>query len=486
MTLDQPSTSARHSAGWVLGLASVGSLIVALDMLVVTTALPTIHRDLSATLSQLEWTVNGFTLSFAVLLMTGSLLGERYGRRRTFATGLGLFAASSAACALAPDVGLLIAARVVQGAGAALVMPTSLSLIGVAYPGDRRPWALGIFSSITGLAVLGGPVVGGAITQAIAWQWIFWINVPICVVALPLVLARIPESTGPQAAPDFGGIALVTGAALGIVWGLVRSGTAGWGSVEVIATLTGGVALVAAFVRWELRARQPMLPLGLFSARAFSAGNAGVFLLFGSLSGAVFFMAQFLQTAEGDSPLGAGLRLLPWTATLFVIAPIVGKQMGRIGERRLAAGGLALQAAGMAWLAIIAKPGLAYGAMVPPLLIAGFGVSTAIPSLQNAVLSAVAPAQIGTASGTFNTIRQLGGVFGVATMAAAFAAAGGYASPHAFVDGLTVALALGAGLSGAGAAASLLLPARRGHALPARNERSSSIVSASPGVLSGR
>ena len=277
----------------------------------------------------------------------------------------------------------------------------------------------------------------------------------------------------------------MTGAALGIVWGLVRSGTAGWGSVEVIASLTAGVVLAAAFVRWELRARQPMLPLDLFSSRAFSAGNAGVFFLFGPLSGAVFFIAQFLQIAQGDSPLGAGLRLLPWTATLFVIAPIVGKQMGRIGERRLAPADLALQATGLAWLAIIAKPGLAYGAMVPALLIAGVGVSAAIPSLQNAVLSAVAPAQIGTASGTFNTIRQLGGVFGVAAMASAFAAAGLRLAaqlrrrPHGRARTRCRVVSRGA-------AVSLLLPAPGGHALPARRERSSSIVSASAASLSGR
>jgi EmrB/QacA subfamily drug resistance transporter len=460
----------KSAQTWVLALASVGSLIVAFDALVVTTALSTIRLDLGASIEQLEWTVNAYTLSFAVLLMTGAALGDRFGRRRLFTAGLGLFAAASAACAIAPDVGLLIVARAVQGVGAALVMPLALALLSAAFPPERRAWALGIFSGVTGLAVLGGPVVGGAITEGIAWQWIFWLNVPIGLVTILLVRSRIEESFGPRTALDIPGLALATGAALGMVWGLVRGNAAGWGSVEVMATLAAGVLLAVAFVVWELRAREPVLPMRLFRSRAFSSGNASVFFLTASLFGAVFFMAQFLQTAQHHGPLDAGLRLLPWTATLFLIAPIAGARIQRVGERPFIAGGLLLQAVGMGWIALIATPDLAYAQMIAPLIIAGAGVSMALPATQSAVVSSVAPQHIGKASGTFNTVRQLGGAFGIAILVAVFAGAGSYVSAQAFSDGFAAAIGVSAGLSLAGAVAGLALPAKRRaiRAAPAR------------------
>ena len=346
----------RTRPGWVLAVASVASLMVALDALVVTTALSTIRVHLGASVQELEWTVNAYTLSFAVLLMTGAALGDRFGRRRLFALGLGLFSLASAACALAPSIGWLIGARAVQGVGAALVMPLSLTLVSEAYPPERRARALGMFSGVTGLAVLGGPVVGGAITQGIAWQWIFWINVPIGLLTIPVVFARVRESFGPRSAPDVIGLALVSGAALGIVWGLVRANSAGWGSAEVVGALVAGVVLAVGFVAWELRAVAPMLPMRLFASRPFSSGNAAIFFLSAGLFGAVFFMAQFLQTAQHHGPLDAGVRLLPWTATLFVVAPVVGSRIGRVGERPFAVAGLTLQAIGMGWIALIASP----------------------------------------------------------------------------------------------------------------------------------
>jgi EmrB/QacA subfamily drug resistance transporter len=445
----------------VLIVASVASLMVALDALVVTTALPTIRVHLGASIEQLEWTVNAYTLSFAVLLMTGAALGDRFGRRRMFAAGLALFSLASAACALANDVGFLIAARAVQGAGAALVMPLGLTLLSAAYPPERRARALGIFSGVTGLAVLGGPVIGGAITQGISWQWIFWINVPIGLVTIPVALRRIDESYGPRSAPDVVGLSLVTGAALGLVWALVRGNAAGWGSVEVIGSLAVGALLAAAFVLWERRAAEPMLPPGLFASRPFSSGNAAIFFLTAALFGAVFFMAQFFQTVQHHSPLDSGVRLLPWTATLFVVAPITGARISRFGERPFAVAGLLLQAAGMAWIALVAGPHVAYWRLVAPLMIAGAGVSMALPALQNAVVSSVAPASIGKASGTFNMMRQLGGVFGVALLVAVFTGSGGYASARVFTDGFTAAIAASAALSLLGAAAGFGLPLRR-------------------------
>jgi EmrB/QacA subfamily drug resistance transporter len=453
---------------WVLGLTALASLMVALDALVVTTALTTIRLDLKASIEDLEWTVNAYNLSFAVLLMTGAALGDRFGRRRLFAAGLALFTAASAACALAPGVGWLIAARAVQGAGAAMVMPLALAILSEAFPPERRAWAMGIFSGVTGVAVLGGPVVGGAIAQGLAWQWIFWLNVPLGLVAIPLVLMRIDESRGERSALDVGGLALASAASFGLVWALVRGNQAGWASAEVLGALAAGVVAALAFVGWELRARHPMLPMRLFRSRAFSSGNAATFLMLAALFGAVFFMAQFLQSVKGYGPLGAGVRLLPWTATLFVVAPVAGSLVSRVGERPLIVLGLTLQAAGMGSLALIAGPHVAYGALIPSLVAAGGGVSMAMPAGQNVVMSAVAPQEIGKASGTFNMLRQLGGVFGVAIAVAVFTGAGGYGSPTAFSDGFGPALGVAAGLSLAGALAGLALPRRERAARSAR------------------
>jgi EmrB/QacA subfamily drug resistance transporter len=362
---------------------------------------------------------------------------------------------------LAPSVGVLIAMRAVQGVGAALVMPLSIALLTEAFPPERRAWALGLFSGVTGLAVLGGPVVGGAITQGIAWQWIFWINVPIGMVVLPLVLTKVPESRGPQASIDFTGLALVTGAALGIIWALVRGNGSGWGSPETVAAFAGGVLLLVAFVRWELRASEPMLPMRLFASRQFSAGNAASFFQFGSLFGVVFFMAQFLQTVQGHSPLDTGVRLLPWTATLFVIAPFAGARLERFGARPFIAFGLAMQAGGFLWLALLIGPTVSYAQLVPPLVLAGAGVSMAIPAAQTSVVNAVQPQFIGKASGTFSTMRQFGGAFGIAILVAVFTGSGSYTSPGSFSNGFVDALCVAAALSLCGAVSGLVLPAKR-------------------------
>ncbi|MGH2867787.1 MAG: MFS transporter, partial [Solirubrobacteraceae bacterium] len=243
--------------------------------------------------------------------------------------------------------------------------------------------------------------------------------------------------------------------------------SAGWGSVEVLAALAAGLVLTVAFVGWERRAPAPMLPMPLFASRAFSSGNAAIFFLFASLSGAVFFMAQFLQTAQHHGPLDAGLRLLPWTATPFIVAPLTGARIARVGERSFATVGLLLQAGGMAWIGPIATPDLPYLNLVAPLVIAGAGVSVAMPAIQNAVLSSVSPEQLGKASGAFNMMRQLGGVFGIAILAAVFAAAGGYASPQQFSRGFAPAIGVCAAISLAGAIVSLALPSRSRATKPA-------------------
>ena len=454
-------TTSRRTQTWVQGLAATASFMVVLDLLVVATALSTIRRDLHASLEQLEWTVNAYTLSFAVLLMTASALGDRFGRRKVFAAGLALFAAASAACALSPSAGALIAARAVQGAGAATIMPLALAVLNTAFPPERRGWAMGIYGGVTGLAALLGPVVGGAITQSISWQWIFWINVPIAALAIPLVLARVPESHGPAARLDLRGLALGAAAAFGLVWGLVRGNSAGWGSTEVVTALGAGTTFTLAFVLAELRTPSPMLPMRLFRSRAFSAGNATIFFLNASLTGGVYLMAQFLQVGLGHRPLAAGLGILPWGVAPFLIGPRAGAIVDRIGERPLIAGGLAIQTVGLVWISLVASAHESYAVLVAPMTVAGVGFSMALPAVTKAVVGGVANQDIGKASGAFTTMRQLGGAFGIAILVAVFASSGSYRSAQAFSDGFVPAIAVAAALALAGAIAAVLLPRAR-------------------------
>ena len=456
--------TSNATRGWTIALTGIGSLMAALDTLVVAAALTTIRTDLGASIEELEWTVNAYNLSFAVLLVTGAALGDRFGRRRLYAAGLALFAVASAACALAPDVGSLIAGRALQGAGAALLMPLGLALLSAAFPPEKRGSAIGMFSAVTGIAVALGPLVGGAVVEGIAWEWIFWLNVPIGLLAAPLALSKMKESFGSDTAIDFPGLALITGGAFGVVWALVRANNAGWYSLEVIGSMLAGAALIAAFVAWQRRARAPMLPPRLFRRRSFAAGNGAIFFTFASLFGCVFLFAQFMQTSLGFGPLDAGLRLIPWTITFIVIAPVAGALADRIGERPLILTGLLLQAGGLIWIATIAEPALAYSEIVIPLVVAGCGISMAIPAGQNSVVGGVSIGELGKAAGANSTMRELGGVFGIAVVVAVFAAAGSYASPEAFSDGFAAAVGVGAGLAALGALVALALPSRR--ALP--------------------
>jgi EmrB/QacA subfamily drug resistance transporter len=446
--------------GWTLALTALGLFMVALDTLVVTTALPVLRVDLGAGLSDLEWTVNVYNLAFACFLLTGAALGDRFGRRRMFAVGLAVFTAASAAAALSPNVGALIAARAVQGTGAALVMPLTLTLISAAFPAEKRGAAIGLWGGIAGLAVAAGPVVGGGVIDGLDWHWIFWLNVPIGVALIPLGLARLTESYGPRPELDLRGLALSAAGLLGVTWGLVRANTVGWGSVEVVATLAAGAALVAVFLAWERRARNPMLPLALFRERGFSSANAVSFFMYAGLFGALFLMAQFLQTALGYSPLQAGIRLLPWTATPMVIAPIAGGLADRFGNRPFMILGLTMQAVGLGWVALIAKPDIGYLELGIALTIAGVGTSLCFPTVANAVMGSVPPQEAGVASGTNSSLRELGGVFGVAVLAAVFTRHGVYASPSAFVDGFQPALVVGAALTAVGIVAAVLAPGR--------------------------
>jgi EmrB/QacA subfamily drug resistance transporter len=446
---------------WTLVLASLGVFMTALDTLVVTTALPVLRADLGASLTDLEWTVNAYNLAFACLLLTGAALGDRFGRRRVFALGIAIFTVASAAAALSPSVAALIAARALQGAGAAIVTPLTLTLISEAFPTEKRGLAIGLWGGIAGLAVAAGPVVGGAVAGGISWQWIFWLNVPVGLVVIPLAVSRLSESFGPRPELDLVGLGLAGAGALGMTWGIVRADAAGWGSAEVVASLVGGLALVAAFVAWERRAPSPMMPVALFRDRGFATANAVSFLMLAALFGVLFLMAQFLQTALGHSPLEAGVRLLPWTAAPVVIAPLAGALADRFGNRPFMALGLALQAIGLGWVALIAEPGMGYGQLGIALTVAGVGISMCFPTVANAVMGSVPLSQAGVASGTNSMVRELGGVLGIAVLASVFAREGVYESPQAFVDGFAQALWVGVGLSAVGAVAAILVPGRR-------------------------
>jgi EmrB/QacA subfamily drug resistance transporter len=452
---------------WTFVVTSAALFMASLDNLVVTTALPSIREHLHASLEGLQWTVNAYTLTFAVLLLTGASLGERYGRRRLFVAGLALFTAGSAAAALAPGVGWLIGARAVQGVGAAILIPLTLTLLSAAVSPERRGVALGAWGAVGGLAIAIGPLVGGAVVEGASWQWIFWLNVPIGIALLPVAWSRLTESRGPATRLDLPGLVLASLGLLGIVFGVVRGNDHGWTSLTVLAPMVVGVLLVVAFAAWEMRAPEPMLPLRLFRSRGFTMTNAASLLMFFGMFGSIFLLAQFLQTVQHYSPLQAGLRTLPWTAMPVLIAPIAGSLSDRIGGRPLLAAGLALQAAGLGWLAAVISPAVAYAALVPAFVVAGVGMSLFFAPVANIVLGSVRRDQEGIASGANNAIRELGGVLGIAVLGAVFSARGGYTSGAAFVSGLSAALWVGGAAVAAAAAAALLLPRRPAAPVPA-------------------
>jgi EmrB/QacA subfamily drug resistance transporter len=445
---------------WTFVVTTVALFMVVLDNLVVSTAIPAIRVDLGASLEQLEWTVNAFTLAFAVFVLTGAALGDRFGRKRMFMLGVGTFTVASAAAALAPSAEWLIAARTVQGLGAAVVTPLTLTILSDAVSRERRGAALGAWSGIAGLAVAMGPLVGGAVVDGIAWQWIFWLNVPVGLVLLPLA-TRLRESHGPDKALDLRGLALASTGMLGLVWGVIHGNGDGWSSPVIVGALAGGAALLGAFVIWELRAPAPMLPMRFFRNRAFAAANGASLLVYFGMFGSIFLLVQFFQTAQGYSPLKAGLLLLPWTAMELIVAPIAGALSDRIGGRPLLAAGLALQAVGLGWMAAVSTPTVGYGSLVGPFIVTGIGMGMFFAPVANVVLSAVRPEEEGKSSGANNAIREVGGVLGVAVLASIFARTGGYGTPEAFTDGLVPALWAGAAVVAVGAALALLIPRRQ-------------------------
>ena len=462
---------------WLVVVAAALPMFMAtLDNLVVTSALPVIRTELGASLETLQWVVNAYTLAFATLLLTASGLGDRLGRRRLFVGGIAVFTLASAAAALSTDATALIIARAVQGIGAAAIMPLSLTLLAAAVPPARRALAIGIWGGVAGLGVAVGPLVGGAVVEGLAWEWIFWLNVPVGIVAIPLALTVLRESRGPDRVLDPLGLLLAATGVLAVVFSVVRADAEGWGSVPTIAGLVAGAALLVGFLAWQRRAAAPLLPLRLFRSRGFSAANGAAVAFSFGMFGAVFLLAQFLQVVQGLSPFDAGLRTMPWTLAPMIVAPLAGMLEGRLGTRPLVVTGLALQAGALAWLAAVTTVDVGYGSLVPPFLLAGIGMGLTFAPVATAVLASVPEADHGKASGANSTLREIGIALGVAVMTAVFSANGGYTSGESFVAGLTPAVALGAVVLAVGAGAALFLPGRTRTPAPAAADAEPALV----------
>jgi len=452
----------RHLPIWLAILAaSLPMFMASLDNLVMTNALPVIHEDMGASVEQLQWFVNAYTLSFATFILMAVALGDRFGRRTVFAIGILVFTVASAFAGLSTTPGQLIAARAVQGIGGAALMPLSLTLIAGSVPVRLRALAIGIWGGVAGLGVAVGPLIGGAVVEGWNWQAIFWINVPVGILSIPLVLIALPNSFGAKVRADLVGLLLVGLGVLAVVFGIVRGNPAGWDSLEVLASLIGGTVLLIAFVLWEWRSPAPLLPLTLFRDRSFSVANlVGVGFSFG-MFGAVFILIQFLQIVQGASPLDAAVQTMPWTLAPMVVAPLAGIVSGRVGTRALIVTGLALEAISLFWLAGTISATLPYAQMVPPFLIAGVGMGLVFAPSSTAVLATMRAEDHAKASGTNSTLREIGVALGIAVLTAVFTGAGGQLTPTAYVSAAIPAVLVGAFVLAATAIIALFLPAGR-------------------------
>jgi EmrB/QacA subfamily drug resistance transporter len=442
---------------WTLIAASLALMMAFLDALVVTTALPTLRDSLHSSLGSLEWTVNAYNLALACMLLTGAALGDRFGRRKMFVAGVSVFVAASLLAGAASSADVLIAARALQGLGAAVMVPLTLTLVLEAYPAERHGWAIGVWSGVAALCGALGPVVGGGVVQAIGWHWIFWVNLPIGLVILPVALFRFRESYGGHPRLDVVGVVLASAGLFSITWAIVRTDTLGWGSTAVLSPLVIGFAILGAFLLWERRTPQPMLSVALFRRASFSAANGIAFCLFASLFGALFLMSQFFQIAQGRTPLATGAGLLVWSAWGFFVAPAAARAATRYGNRPFMFAGLTLQAMGLGSLALVARQHTPYLELVPMLALSGIGSSMVFSTVAGEVMSSVDPSQIGIASGTNNALRELG-------LATVFNRPGVYSSPSTFVSGFHSALWVAVAFAAAGVALTGFLEPKSGPA----------------------
>ena len=454
---------ATHRPGWTLLVASVAAFMTSLDTMVVTTALPTLRAHLGGSVGQLEWTMNAYYLAFACLLLTAAGLGDRFGRRRVLVVGLVAFGLSSVAAALAPGLEALIAARAVQGAAAAAIMPLTLTVISEAYPPETRGKAIGIWGALLGAGGVLGPLAGGGLVELVGWRGIFWVNVPIAIAVAVAARLVITETRGPRHPLDVRGLVLASTGCLGLAWGLVRSADRGWGDPSVWIPLAIGAAIIVVFIAAEHRASFPLVPTSLFKVRSFSAANGVSVCIYASLSGSVYLMSQFFQIAQHTSPLVAALRFVPWPAPALVVAPLVGSWSAKRGNRPFLVAGMALHTIAMVWFALVAHASTSYLSLCGPLVLSGIGIACVFPTVSSEVVSSVAPERMGIAAGINGSIRELGGVLGVALAATVFARSGSYDTASAFTTGFIHAIWACAALAGLGVIAAVLAGPHKAH-----------------------
>ncbi|MDQ6657702.1 MAG: MFS transporter [Actinomycetota bacterium] len=440
--------------------ASLPMFMATLDNLVLTTALPVIRTDLGASVSQLSWFLNAYTLAFATFMLPAATLGDRFGRRRVMLAGIALFTLASIGSAVSGSSEALIIARAFQGLGAAAIMPLSLTLLAAAVPPAMRAAAIGIWGGVSGLGVAFGPVVGGAVVDGISWQAIFWLNVPVAVIAAPLLLTSVAESKGGWQRFDPRGTLLLGGAVFLGIWGIVHGNDDGWSSPLVLGPLLLAAVLVPGYL-WHARGRDDaVLPLRLFASRGFSSANAiGLFFTLG-MFGAVFLMAQYLQVVQGYTPLQAGIRTLPWTAAPMIVAPIAGALVGRTGVRSLLVTGLLLQTGSLVWMAIITEAGSGYSSFIPALAMAGIGMGLTFAPSATAVLDGLPETEFAIASSANSTIREFGVALGVAVLTAVFLGNRGSISPTGYTGAIGPALLTGAAAVAVAVVAALFAPGR--------------------------
>ncbi|WP_231901741.1 DHA2 family efflux MFS transporter permease subunit [Microbacterium sp. T32] len=446
---------------WVVIAASLPMFMATLDNLVMTNALPVLHSELGASIEELQWFVNAYTLTFASLILVASALGDRFGRRTAFVVGIVAFGVGSALAALSGDPAQLIAARAIQGLGAAGVMPLSLALISGAVAPARRPLAIGIWGGISGLGVAVGPLVGGAVMEGWNWQAIFWLNVPVAIIAIPLALWALPNTFGDRARIDVVGALLAGGGVLALVHAIVRGNDDGWGSASVVIELAVGALLVVAFLGWQMRTRSPLVPLRLFRDRSFSVTNVVGFAFSFGTFGAVFLLIQFLQVVQGSSPFEAALQTTPWTLAPMVVAPLAGIFAPRVGTRPLMIAGLLLQAIALGWIALTMSADVEYATLVPPFVFAGVGMGLVFAPSATALLATLDVVDHAKASGVNSTVREIGLALGTAVMTAIFVGAGGQLVPDLYVDAARPAIFVGSAVLLVAAGLALLLPAGR-------------------------
>jgi EmrB/QacA subfamily drug resistance transporter len=436
---------------WVILAAILGSGVAFLDSTVVNVALPHIRDDLGGGLSGLQWTLDAYLLTLSALLLLGGALGDEYGRRRMFVVGLVWFTIASVLCGIAPNIGALIAARALQGAGGALLVPGSLALITASFRSEDHGSAIGAWSGLTGVATSIGPFLGGWLVDAVSWRLVFLINVPLAALALWVTLRHVPESYDPQAGkrPDFLGAATVTLGLAGVVFALIQGPAEGWSPFVILAGLVGAVALVA-FPLIELRVRSPLVPLDIFKSRQFSGANATTFVVYAALGVALFLVVVELQTVLGYSALAAGAATLPITVLMLLLSPRAGRLSQRIGPRIPMTIGPLVVAAGLVLLAGI-EPGTTYfTGILPGLVVFGLGLSLTVAPLTAAVMGSVDEHHVGVGSGVNNAVARVAGLLAVAVLPALAGLETASAGVE-FTDGVARALYISAALAVLGA-----------------------------------